>query len=95
MVTDDGSEQEEGWIRDLIEQINNFNHVYKRKPKKLRRSSCSYGRPEDEVKLHLPPQFMSFQDMGQKFTSFSSLSHKNSITYPLEDEENAKIEIKS
>lgn len=54
-ITDERLEQEEGSIRDLIEKINEFNHTYKRKPKKLRRSSCSYGRYDDEVKLHPPP----------------------------------------
>jgi hypothetical protein len=41
MVTDAGSEQEDHALRVLIEQVNEFNHIYKRKPKKMRRISCN------------------------------------------------------
>jgi hypothetical protein len=91
MVTDEGSELEEGSTRALIESINQFNHLYKRKPKKLRRTSCSYGRYEEEAHFHPPPKLITFQDKNRRNTSFSSLSHKNSISCLFEDEENAKI----
>ena len=48
MVTDAGSEQEEQSLKVLIEQINEFNHTYKRKPKKMRRISCNYSRHDNE-----------------------------------------------
>ena len=91
MVTDAGSEQEEHALRVLIEQVNEFNHIYKRKPKKMRRISCNYSRPDEEERFQALPQFRSFEDKIQRITSFSSLSHKNSISCPLEDEENAKF----
>ncbi len=86
MVTDEGSELEEEPTRALIDSINHFNHIYKRKPKKLRRTNYTYGRYEDDPHCHPPPKLILHQR-----TSFSSLSHKNSIACPFEDEENAKI----
>lgn len=91
MVTDAGSEQEEHSLRVLIEQINEFNHIYKRKPKKMRRISCNYSRHDEEEHFQALPKLRSFEDKIQRISSFSSLSHKNSISCPLEDEENAKI----
>jgi hypothetical protein len=51
----------------------------------MRRISCSYSRNDDPEHFHPLPKLRSYEDKIHRITSFSSLSHKNSITCPFED----------